>query len=128
MITKETFCAALGQIMEQREIDEKVGAALESVGDGHFVFGCNNRYLTALLLVLKEAVNDQYDYIDWWLYDASPDYKVWTDDGTNAGAVSCFSAVSYALSMKLSCFLQGQETGALQGVQRLCRIFGQGTN
>ena len=82
MITKETFCAALGQIMEQREIDEKVGAALESVGDGHFVFGCKNRYLTALLLVLKEAVNDQYDYIDWWLYDASPDYKVWTDDGT----------------------------------------------
>ena len=32
MITKETFCAALGQILEQREIDEKVGAALESVG------------------------------------------------------------------------------------------------
>lgn len=61
--------------MEQREIDEKVGAALESVGDGHFVFGCKNRYLTALLLVLKEAVNDQYDYIDWWLYDASPDYR-----------------------------------------------------
>ena len=67
MITKETFCAALGQILEQREIDAKVGAALESVGDGHFVFGCKNRYLTALLLVLKEAVNDQYDYIDWWL-------------------------------------------------------------
>ena len=82
MITKETFCAALGQILEQREIDAKVGAALESVGDGHFVFGCKNRYLTALLLVLKEAVNDQYDYIDWWLYDASPDYKVWTEDGT----------------------------------------------
>ena len=59
MIAKETFCAALGQIMEQREIDEKVGAALESVGDGHFVFGCKNRYLAALLLVLKEAVNDQ---------------------------------------------------------------------
>ena len=82
MITKETFCAALGQILEQREIDEEVGAALESVGDGHFVFGCKNRYLTALLLVLKEAVNDQYDYIDWWLYDASPDYKVWTEHGT----------------------------------------------
>ena len=67
MITKETFCAALGQIMEQREIDEKVGAALESVGDGHFVFGCKNRYLTALLLVLKEAVLKEpgalYDFI-----------------------------------------------------------------
>ena len=39
MITKETFCAALGQILEQRDIDEKVGAALESVGDGHFEIG-----------------------------------------------------------------------------------------
>ena len=33
-----------------------------------------------MLDVLKEAVNDQYDYISWWLYDATPDYEVWTDD------------------------------------------------
>lgn len=24
--------------------------------------------------------NDQYDYIDWWLYEAAPDYKVWSED------------------------------------------------
>ena len=36
--------------------------------------------LAALLDVLKEAINDQYDYISWWLYDAAPDYEVWTDD------------------------------------------------
>ena len=34
----------------------------------------------ALLYVRKEAVNDQYDYSSWWLYDAGPDYEGWTDD------------------------------------------------
>jgi hypothetical protein len=35
-----------------------------------------------LLDVLKEAVNDQYDYIDWWLYEATDDYTVWEADCT----------------------------------------------
>lgn len=36
----------------------------------------------ALRDVLKEAVNDQYDYIDWWLYEATDDYTVWEADCT----------------------------------------------
>lgn len=34
------------------------------------------------MLVLKEAVNDKYDYISWWLYEGEPDYKVWSSDNT----------------------------------------------
>ena len=82
MLGKECFCKALRMIKEQQDIDDQFGKALNMVGDGHFAYGTGNRYLIALLNVLKEAVGDQYDYIDWWLYDASPDYKVWTDDGT----------------------------------------------
>lgn len=37
------------------------------MGDGHFVFEGGAPLLAALLDVLKEAVNDQYDYISWWL-------------------------------------------------------------
>ena len=44
--------------------------------------GLNNKYLLALRDVLKEAVNDQYDYIDWWLYEATDDYTVWEADCT----------------------------------------------
>ena len=44
-MAKETFCAALRQILEQREVDEKITAALELVG--HYVFGCKNRCLDA---------------------------------------------------------------------------------
>ena len=37
-------------------------------------------YREALLIVLKNAINDQYDYIDWWLYEGVPDYKIWNED------------------------------------------------
>ena len=66
MLSKETFCEALRKIQAQKDRDEQFSKALTLMGDGHFVF--------------KEAVNDQYDYISWWLYDAAPDYEVWTDD------------------------------------------------
>lgn len=41
-----------------------------------------NYFYDAAMLVLKEAVNDKYDYISWWLYEGEPDYKVWSSDNT----------------------------------------------
>ena len=82
MLSKEGFCKALQMIKEQESIDEQFSNALNLVGDGHFVFGAENKYLMALRDVLKEAVNDQYDYIDWWLYEATDDYTVWEADCT----------------------------------------------
>ena len=67
-------------ICEQNEIDLEFSKALDLVGNGHFAYGTGNKYLEALLLVLKEAVNDKYDYIEWWLYEGEPDYEVWSDD------------------------------------------------
>ena len=80
MLSKETFCEALRKIQAQKDRDEQFSKALAMMGDGHFVFEGGALVLAALLDVLKEAVNDQYDYISWWLYDAAPDYEVWTDD------------------------------------------------
>ena len=71
-------CAVINGVFYKR-YDAK---ALNLVGDGHFVFGAENKYLMALRDVLKEAVNDQYDYIDWWLYEATDDYTVWEADCT----------------------------------------------
>lgn len=82
MLSKEGFCKALQMIKEQESIDEQFSKALDLVGNGHFVFGAENKYLLALRDVLKEAVNDQYDYIDWWLYEATDDYTVWEADCT----------------------------------------------
>ena len=82
MLSREGFCKALRMIRDQESIDEQFSKALNLVGNGHFVFGTENKYLLALRDVLKEAVNDQYDYIDWWLYEAADDFEVWETDCT----------------------------------------------
>lgn len=81
MISKDTFCRVLALIQEQDEINDQVEKALQLVGDGHYVFGTDNRYYRALLLVLKEELNDKYEYIEWWLYEAE-DYVVENADGS----------------------------------------------
>ena len=80
MLSKEGFCKALQMIKEQEAIDEQFSDALKLVGDGNFVFGVENKYLLALRDVLKETLNDQYDYIGWGLYEATDDFEVWEAD------------------------------------------------
>ena len=79
MISKETFCKALELIQEQQTVNKKVSDALDMVGNGYYVFSGGEQYYEALMLVLKEAACDKYDYISWWLYEAAPSYKVWTE-------------------------------------------------
>lgn len=80
MLSKDTFCKALLMIKQQEATNAEFSQALQKVGDGFFVFGTDNKFLEALLMVLKEAINDEYDYIGWWLYDATSDYTVWSED------------------------------------------------
>ena len=82
MISKETFCKALRLIEEQREIDRQFSKALESLGNGYFVFGSNNRHLEAAVMVLKEAMSDKYEYIEWWLFDTGREKTVHLNDGS----------------------------------------------
>ena len=57
------------------------GPAVSKICDGFPVFDSENQYLIALRELLKYTMQDQYDYIGWWLYEA-PDagYTVWWDD------------------------------------------------
>ncbi|MGM9601615.1 MAG: hypothetical protein ACI3W5_08575 [Faecousia sp.] len=80
VISKDTFCKVIQLIKEQEAVNEKVGKALGLVGDGHFAFSGGKQYFEALRLLLKEGVRDKYDYIGWWLYEAEPDYLVWSGD------------------------------------------------
>ncbi|MBQ7504688.1 MAG: hypothetical protein IJT79_05155 [Ruminococcus sp.] len=80
MLSKDTFCKALLMIKQQEATNEEFSQALNKVGNGFFAFGTDNKFLEALLMVLKETVNDKYDYIDWWLYEATSNYTVWSED------------------------------------------------
>ena len=79
MLSKETFCMALRMIQEQQATDERFSQMLQEMGNGHFVFGAENKYCKALLKVLAETMDDRYEYIEWWLYETS-DYVVSMQD------------------------------------------------
>ncbi len=80
MLTKESFCKALALIQEQEHIDDKVSEALSLVGDGYYLYGSENKFRQALLMVLAETMQDKGDWIDWWLYE-DVEKAVWYPDG-----------------------------------------------
>lgn len=80
MISKETFCQAIRMIQEQNEINNQFEKALDLVGNGHFVYGVPNKYYDALMLVLKEDLQDDLELIEWWFYEAPPDYEILVDN------------------------------------------------
>ena len=93
MITKETFCKALALIQEQDNLNRLLSKTLGLMGSGSFVFGSEDRYKEALLLVLAEAVNDQYGYIEWWLYELNIIRFVRTTDGSKTWDLSTAEAL-----------------------------------
>ncbi len=79
-ISKDVFCSALKLIKEQEAVDDEFSSTADGGKWSFLVFGTENKYRRALLMVLKEAVNDVYDYIDWWLGEGAPDYEIWSAD------------------------------------------------
>jgi len=82
MLTRKTFTEAIGNIKKHEEIMDKLNDIVREMGDfpPNLDFETLNRM--ALIKVLKEAMNDRYDYISWWLYEATDDYTVsWEENG-----------------------------------------------
>lgn len=69
MISKELFCQTIADIQAQDTRMNEFGDALNKICDTSVVFDVNNLYLTALLRILKEELNDRADIIQWWLYE-----------------------------------------------------------
>lgn len=69
MISKELFCQTIADIQAQDMRMNEFGDALNKICDTSVVFDVNNLYLTALLRILKEELNDRADIIQWWLYE-----------------------------------------------------------
>lgn len=68
MITLETFKNCVKAIQHQDEIDKQLTDLL--IGDGCSGWVTTGEELiNAMRALLKDSMNDQYDYIDWWLYD-----------------------------------------------------------
>lgn len=81
MLKKNTFVKIINLISRQEERHKEVEKALDLITDGHSVFTGSELYYDALMLALKDAMNDSEDYISWWLYDLDnpTDRKVYFD-------------------------------------------------
>lgn len=77
MITLETFKKCINAIQYQDKIDEQLTALLvDKECTGWITTG--EKLVNAMRALLKDAMNDQYNYIDWWLYDVEEgERKVW---------------------------------------------------
>ena len=68
MITLETFKKCVKAIQHQDEIDKQLTDLLiGSECSGWVTTG--EELINSMRALLKDSINDQYDYIDWWLYD-----------------------------------------------------------
>ena len=81
MLPKELFLSTIEKIQKQEARIDEFNTALSKICDGFPVFDSENQYLIALRELLKYTMQDQYDYIGWWLYEA-PDagYTIWWND------------------------------------------------
>lgn len=81
MLTKELFLSSIEKIRQQEARVEEFNKALGKMCSGFPGFDSDNLFLIALRDLLKHDMQDEYDYIDWWLYEA-PDagYTVWWDE------------------------------------------------
>ena len=79
MISRRLFVDTLDGIKEKFAIRAKAEEELQKLGLSIDIQ--EDLFLNQMLKVLKETVPDPYDYISWWLYDAS-DYRVsWEENG-----------------------------------------------
>jgi hypothetical protein len=81
MISFELFDKIISSIKEQDKIDEDVGRALELVCDSWVMFNTKNKKYWALSELLKETMNDDGDWISWWIYEHVE--KAWWDKKNN---------------------------------------------
>lgn len=83
MISREIFNNCLISLSEQKELDDKLSEALTPFCDSTVYFGVNNYTKDALLDLLKDVCNDEFDFIRWWLYEGGKDKLVIDYDGTH---------------------------------------------
>ena len=72
MIRKDDFVNSINAILEQAERDEEINNALDVICGNDYsncVAETSTIVTTALLDLLRNLINDEDDYIGWWLYE-----------------------------------------------------------
>ena len=81
VLKRETFVDAIGKIRKHDTLMDKANKVFREFGDFAPSLDFGSLHLEALLAVLKDAMNDEYDYISWWLYENVDHIVSWKEDG-----------------------------------------------
>ena len=78
MLSEENFVKAINELLALKNDEEELRKAFKKFDPdwNSISFG---RYETLVVNILKDAIDDKYDYISWWLYE-DVEKKVWSDD------------------------------------------------
>ena len=69
MISKELFCKTIADIQAQDKKMHEFDVALNKNSHSSVVFDADNLYLSALIRLLEEELDDKAGTIQWWLYE-----------------------------------------------------------
>ena len=86
MLSKATFVRALRMIQEQADIMDAVRQQLGRLGEKPTYFNIDSLHLQALLEVLAEVMEDNNDWIEWWLYEDVEKLVSWEENGEEVTA------------------------------------------
>lgn len=65
MLKRETFVDAISKIKKHEELMDRLDTVCREFGSFRPSLDFGNLHLQALLEVLKDAMDDKYDYISW---------------------------------------------------------------
>lgn len=72
MIRKDNFVNSINALLKQAERDEEINNALDVICGNDYsscVAETSTIVTTALIELLGNLINDEDDYISWWLYE-----------------------------------------------------------
>lgn len=81
MLKRETFVDAISKIKKHEELMNRLDTVCREFGSFRPSLDFGNLHLQALLEVLKDAMDDEYDYISWWLYEGTDHNVSWEENG-----------------------------------------------
>ena len=81
MLKREIFVDAISKIKKHEELMDRLDTVCREFGSFRPSLDFGNLHLQALLEVLKDAMDDEYDYISWWLYEGTDHIVSWEENG-----------------------------------------------
>ena len=81
MLKRETFVDAISKIKKHEELMDRLDTVCREFGSFRPSLDFGNLHLQTLLEVLKDAMDDEYDYINWWLYEGTDHIISWEENG-----------------------------------------------